>query len=163
VKADGRVHRPRGRLLAALAVLACAASFAGCTGWRENLDSYLPDAIFLAFPPERVWAAARSEAARHMGRVLVDDSQARLFSWISEVEKRSQLHASLADPKLTSRRGKVMAITLLHVQPAPGGSLLTLRANYFPEAQASHGPSPSRGTFEEAFLGKLRERLAAGE
>ncbi len=154
----------RQRLGTVLAALTCAATLAGCATFaRERLDHPLPDRIFLPHPPARVWEAARSEATRYAGRVLVDDSRTRILSWISEIDKRSPLHASLADPKLASRGGRVMAITLLQVRPAPGGSLLIIRQHYFPEARASRGPSASRGNFEEAFLGKLRQRLASGD
>jgi hypothetical protein len=147
----------------ALAALAGALSLAACTGYgRELLDHSLPDTYFLPQPPARVWEVARSEATGHAGRVLVDDPQSRIFSWVSEIEQGSQLHTSLADPKLASRGGRVMAITLLHVQPAPGGCRLVIRAIYFPEARTSYGPSPSRGAFEQALLSQIIRRLASG-
>ena len=151
----------RRPLTCVLAAWVCMA-FIGCVGYREFLDRPLPESSILAYPPARVWDAARAEAAQHAGRVLVEDPQEHILSWISEIEKDSPLHASLADPKLGSRGGRRMAITLVHLQAVPGGCRMVIRQNYFPVARKSHGPSPSRGTFEEALSSRIRRRLAAG-
>lgn len=147
-----------------VAVLAAGSGLAACASIRDRelVDRPLPESYLLPNPPAKVWQAINAEASRPGLRILVRDPDARVISWISEIEEDATLHSSLADPEIASRGEKVMAITLLRARAIPGGCRLIIRQLYFPADRASGGASASRGTYEEALVRQIRRRLEAG-
>jgi hypothetical protein len=136
------------------------ASFAGCAGNRELLNTPLPQSYFLPNPPDRVWNAALLEAAKPNRRILARDESTHLLSWLSEIESDVRLHSSLTDVKIASGGTDVTVIAVLRVEPVPGGSKLTARLTYV-SARGFHRVSASRGNYEQEILRSIKTSLIA--
>jgi hypothetical protein len=131
---------------------------AGCTGNRELLDTPLPQSYLLPNTPSKVWRAALREASQPNRRILVNDEASHLLSWVNEIEPDKRLHASLTDPKIVSGGSEAIAIAVVRVEPAPGGSRLTTRLTYC-SPKPFLGISSSRGEYEQEIILAIRKSL----
>jgi hypothetical protein len=135
----------------------------GCssTAPRDRLIQPLAESYFLPDPAGRIWEAALAASSGSDRRVLVTDDRAHLLTWMGEIERDEDLHSSLTDPIVASRRARTIGVTMLRVEEVPGGSRLTLRQVYFPQRSAV-GISSSRGSYEQELLRRIRKVLTSG-
>jgi len=131
---------------------------AGCFANRELLETPLQQSYFLASSPNKVWKAVLLEASRSSRRILVNDEEAYLLSWVNEIEPVERLHASLTDPEIESDGDETIAIVVVRVEAASGGSRLTIHLTYC-SAKAFVGVSSSRGNYEQEILRAIRKSL----
>jgi hypothetical protein len=131
----------------------------GCFANRELLlETPLPQSYFLASPPNKVWKATLLEASKPARRILANDEETYLLSWVNEIESAGRLHASLTDPEIESDGDETIAIAVVRIEPAPGGSRLTIRLTYC-SAKAFAGVSSSRGNYEQEIFWTIRKSL----
>jgi hypothetical protein len=141
----------------ASALLVCL-DLAGCAGNRELLEVPLAQSYFLPNPPPRVWKAVLLEASKPTRRILANDETAHLISWVSEIEPDDNLHRSLTDTEATAGHDDTIAITVVRVDNASGGTELTIRQTYC-SARPFFGVSSSQGTYEREVLRAIRNSL----
>lgn len=132
--------------------------FSACSRNRELLATPLPQSYRLPNSPNKVWEAALLEASKPNRQILVRDEVSHLLSWVSEVQTDASLHASLTDPRVASGHKEIIAITVVRIEPVPGGSRLTTRLTYC-SGKIFLGISSSRGNYEQEVLRAIRKSL----